>query len=161
MKAPGSPLEPTPTKGGQRKENVMLTKPTQREKRLRWPRKTRAAIYVCEPNAQNPDQSSEEISIDRQLMQCRCTAAMLQAEIVVEFIERQRSWPARPVLDFIVVSADRRKRFDLLIVASLDLLVRDTRDAFDIGWSLGSAEIGVTPANGHDEFPWTDEATPS
>jgi Resolvase, N terminal domain len=161
MKAPGSPLERTTTKGGQRNENVMLTNRKQREKRLRWPRTTRAAIYVREPKAQNPDQLSEEISIGRQLIECRCKAAMLNAEIVVEFIERQQSWPERPVLDFIVVSADRRKRFDLLIVASLDLLVRDTKDAFDIGWSLGSAEIGVTPANGLDEFPWTDEATPS
>jgi hypothetical protein len=86
---------------------------------------------------------------------------MLNAEIEVEFIERQASLPARPVLDFIVLSADRRKRFDLLIVASLDLLARDITDAIDIGWSLGFAEISVIPVNGHDEFPWTDEATPS
>ncbi|HEX5852525.1 MAG TPA: recombinase family protein [Solirubrobacteraceae bacterium] len=132
-----------------------------REKCLRWPRKTRAVIYVCEPRSQGSDESSGELSIGRQLIECRCKAAMLNAEIVVEFIERQASLPARPVLDFIVLSADRRKRFDLMIVASLDLLARDTRDAFDIGWSLGFAEIGVTPANGHDEFPWTDEATPS
>jgi hypothetical protein len=161
MRPVAIPLEITPMKGGQRKENEMLTNRKPREKRWRLPRKTRAAIYVCEPKAQDQDESSEEISIGRQLMECRCKAAMLNAEIVVEFIERQQSWPARPVLDFIVVSADRRKRFDLLIVASLGLLVRDVDDAFDIGWSLGFAEIGVTPANGLDEFPWTDEATPS
>jgi hypothetical protein len=138
----------------------MLTNRNPREKRLRWPRKTRAAIYVLEPRAQGPDKPSGEISIDRQLMECRCKAAMLRVEIVVEFIEREESWPARPVLDFIVVSADRRKRFDLVIVASLDLLVRDADDAFDIGWSLGCAEIDVTPANGHDKFPWTN-TTPS
>jgi hypothetical protein len=161
MKAPGSPLERTTTKGGQRKENVMPNIRKPRERRLRWPRKTRAVIYVCEPRSQGSDGSSGELSIGRQLIECRCKAAMLKAEIEVEFIERQASWPARPVLDFIVLSADRRKRFDLLIVASLDLLARDITDAIDIGWSLGFAEISVIPVNGHDEFPWTDEATPS
>jgi hypothetical protein len=139
----------------------MLTKRPRKENAWRRPHKTRAAIYLCEPRAQGPDESSGELSLGRQLMECRCTAAMLRAEIVVEFIERQDTWPARPVLDHIVVSADRGKRFDLLIVASLDLLVRDTDDAFDIGWSLGRAEIGVTPANGLDEFPWTNTTSSS
>ena len=161
MRPVAIPLEITPTKGGQRKENVMPNIRKPKERRLRWPRKTRAVIYLSEPRSQGADGSSGEFSIGRQLMECRCTAAMLNAEIVVEFIERQASLPARPVLDFIVLSADCRKRFDLLIVASLDLLVRDVDDAFDIGWSLGIAEIGVTTANGHDEFPWTDKATPS
>jgi hypothetical protein len=131
------------------------------EKRRRWPRQARAAIYVSEPRTQDPDESPDGLSVDRQLMECRCTAAILNAEIVVEFIERQRSWPGRPVLDFIVGNADRRKRFELLIVASLDLLVRDMDDAFDIGWNLGFGEICVIPTKGHDKSPWTDEATPS
>jgi len=153
MKAPGSPLERTTTKGGQRKENVMLNIRKHGENGWWQPRKPRAAIYLCEPETHGPDQSPDGPSIEYQRARCRCTAAAAHAEIVEEFIERRQSESWRPELNQLLRSAAGGKRFNHLIVFSLDLVAGDIDEAFEMAWFISSAGVGVIAVNWGDNFP--------
>ncbi len=153
MKARGNPLETTSTKGGQRKENVMHN--IRKRRKTEWweKRRPRVAIYLCEPQTTDPGESPNGPSIDYQRTRCRCMAETMHAEIVEEFIERQRSRVWRPALDQLLDSAAGGKRFNHLIVFSMDLLADDIDDAFETAWYIGSASVEVLPANWRDDYP--------
>lgn len=153
MKARGNPLETTSTKGGRRKENVMLNIRKRRENGWWQPRKPRVAIYLCEPQTHGPDQPPDGPSIDYQRARCRCTAAAAHAEIVEEFVERRRSRVWRPVLDQLLHSAAGGKRFNHLIVFSLDLVAGDIDEAFEMAWYISSAGVEVIAASWRDNYP--------
>jgi hypothetical protein len=153
MKARGNPLETTTTKGGQRKENVMLNIRNRRKKQWWQKRQPRVAIYLCEPETQESDQSPNEPSIDYQRACCRCTAAAMHAEVAGEFIERRQSWYLRPALHELLYSAAHDRRFNHLIVFSLDRLADDIDEAFEMAWVISSAGVEVTPANWRDDYP--------
>jgi hypothetical protein len=117
------------------------------------PRKPRAAIYLCEPQTRGSDQPPAGPSIDYQRARCRCTAAAAHAEIVEEFIERRWSRVWRPVLDQLLLSAAGGKRFNHLIVLSLDLVAGDIDEAIEMAWYISSAGVEVIAANWRDNFP--------
>lgn len=125
-----------------------------RRKAKRWEkRKPRVAIYLCEPETNGSGESPDGPSIEYQRTHCRCMAATMHAEIVEEFIERQRSRVWRPALDQLLISAEDGKRFNHLIVFSLDLLADDIDDAFETARYIASASVEVLPANWRDDYP--------
>src|ERR1700689_4524654 len=154
MKAPAVTRTQQQRKEALRKENVILNIRKCTEDEWWHPRKPRAAIYLCEPRPPNSDKSPDGPSIDSQRARCRCTAAAMHAEIVEEFIERQRSPVWRPALDQLLDSAAGGKRFNHLIVFSLDRLADDIDEAFETAWYIASAGVEVIPAN------WRDRPTP-
>jgi DNA invertase Pin-like site-specific DNA recombinase len=116
-------------------------------------RRPRAAIYLCESGTLDQDESPDGLSIDYQRARCRCTAAAMHAEIAGEFIERRPSPVWRPALDQLLSSAAGGRRFNHLIVFSLDRLADDIDEAFETAWYISSAGVEVIPANWRDYHP--------
>jgi Resolvase, N terminal domain len=156
MKAPGSPLERTTTKGGQRKENVMLSKRNRQEKDRRAPRKMRTAIYLRESTDDERNRPGGDLSVEQQRLLCRYKATQLWAEVTDEFVDDRHS--SQSGLAQVMA---RAQRLDYLIVSSLDRLVGDRDDAFDIAWRLGFAATIVFSVEVSYEFPWPEDTPPS
>jgi hypothetical protein len=128
------------------------------DREIPW-KKWRAAIYLREP-ADEWDIPLNEPSIDQQRALCRCTASVLNAEIVGEFVDKWRTDPSRPGLRQVLDLTLQEPRLDYLIVSSLDRLVSCIDEAFELAWWLGFASTVVIPANGEKGFPWTGTPPP-
>jgi hypothetical protein len=147
-------------KEARRKENVMLIirdseEPDQGESPV-W----RAAIYLREPDPHDLDGLPKGPSIDQQRLLCRCTATVLGAGVIGEFIDSWASLPLRPGLRQVLELASLNRRLDYLFVSSRDRLTSDCDEAFEIAWRLGYAGTVMVPADEAYEFPWTG-ATPN
>jgi len=134
----------------------MLTR-RKREERdwVPLPRVWRAAIYLREPNTDEWGIPLSAPSIDQQRLLCRCAATVLHAEVIGEFIDTVALSSSRPGLRRLLSVAGQEQRLDYLIVSSLDRLVSDCDEAFEIAWRLGFAGTVMIPADAEYEFPWT------
>jgi hypothetical protein len=138
----------------------MLTKRNRKEDDWKLPRIWRAAIYLREPASDSREAAHREPSISEQHLICRCVATVLHAEVVGEFVDERSSWPSRPGLRGVLERAGEEPRLDFLIVSSLERLVCDFDEAFEVAWRLGFAGTVWIPADAEGEFPWTGK-TPS
>jgi Resolvase, N terminal domain len=162
MKGLGGPLESTTsTKGGRRKENVMLTKRKREENDWKIPRVWRAVIYLSEPSLEGAGKAPNDVSIDRQRLLCRCVATVLHAEVVGEFVDERMSPLSRPGFRQMMDLVRQHPRLDYLIVSSMDRLIGESDAGFEIAWSLGFAGTLAIPADAEHEFPWTGATPPS
>jgi DNA invertase Pin-like site-specific DNA recombinase len=135
----------------------MRKKPNHEERNERKPRQCRAAIYLCVNGTEEMEPLDNVPSIDRQRVMCRLKAAVMHAEIIGEFVDRQLVSPSRPALRGVLELADTAE-LDFVIVSSLDRLTCDVNEAFDIALRLAFAGACVMPAFTEYGFPWTTNA---
>jgi resolvase-like protein len=102
----------------------------------------RAVIYLSEPVPDYLDEPRDELSIDQQVVLCRCTAAGMQYEIVGEFTDSRADLALRPGLRK-MIEAVETQRIDVLFVTSLERLAESYHDIVKIAWKLGRA--GTVP----------------
>jgi Resolvase, N terminal domain len=163
MKGPAVPSgEQHQRKEARRKEQIMPTRRKREDHSWEVPRVWRAAIYLCEFGTDEPDLLRNVPSIDQQRALCRCVATVLHAEVIGEFVDKQRFWwPSRQGLHKVVELAGQGQRLDYLIVSSRDRLAGDCDEAFEVAWRLGLAGTVVVPADTEHEIPWTGATPPS
>lgn len=138
----------------------MLTR-RKREERdwVPLPRVWRAAIYLSTDGNEEMRVLADVPPIAQQRVLCRCAATVLHAEVIGEFIDWELV-PSRPGVRQVLELADQDPRLDYLIVSSLDRLVSNSDEAFEIAWRLGFAGTVVIFADAEHEFPWTGKPAP-
>jgi hypothetical protein len=119
----------------------------------------RAVIYLCKDAVEEMQPLDDVPSIDRQRLLCRDTAAVLHAEVIGEFADRQFIG-FRLALHEVLELARKDPQLDYLIVASRDRLTADPNEAFEIAWRLGFAGTVIVPADAGHKFPWTGATHP-
>jgi hypothetical protein len=102
----------------------------------------RAVIYLSEPVPDYLDEPRDELSIDQQLVLCRCVAAGMQYEVVGEFTDSRADLASRPGLRQ-VIKAVETQRIDVLFITSLERLSDSYHDIVKVSWKLGRA--GTVP----------------
>jgi hypothetical protein len=105
----------------------------------------RAVIYLSEPVPNYLDEPRDELSIDQQLVLCRCVAAVMQYEVVGEFTDSRADLASRPGLRQ-MIEAVETQRIDFLIITSLERLADSYHDITRIAWKLGRAGTVPVPA---------------
>jgi hypothetical protein len=152
MKAPAVPWNQQQRKEALRKEKAMST-PTNSEERDRGPEACLAAIYLCGPEPGDADQFHEIAPIPQQRMHCRCLAAVMNAEVVGEFVdEAMTRW--RPGLYEATMLAARGKPVNYPSCPRWTGWHATPTQMFGIAWRLGSSGTGVLAADEHRVPLW-------
>jgi Resolvase, N terminal domain len=129
----GSLREQHQRKEARRKEATMPTPNQHETEDQEKPR--RAAIYLSEPVPDCLDEPRDELSIDHQLVLCRCVAKALQLEVIGVFADPRDDLALRPGLRQALAAAEMQ-RPDILIVSSLERLAESYHDIVKIAWNL-------------------------
>jgi hypothetical protein len=138
-------------KEARRKEATMPT-PNQHETDDQEKPK-RAVIYLSEPVPDYLDEPRDELSIDQQLVLCRCTAAAMQYEVIGEFTDSRADLVARPGLRKMIETVETQ-RIDVLFITSLERLSDSYHDIVKIAWKLGRAGTVPVPVEvGWESMP--------
>lgn len=145
----GSLREQHQRKEARRKEATMPTPNQHETEDQEKPR--RAAIYLSEPVPDCLDEPRDELSIDHQLVLCRCVAKALQLEVIGVFADPRDDLALRPGLRQALAAAEMQ-RPDILIVSSLERLAESYHDIVKIAWKLGRAGTIPVPAEVGCEF---------
>jgi len=144
MKGQAVPLyEQHQRKEARRKEATMPTTNQHETEDQEKPR--RAVIYLSEPVPNHLDEPRDELSIEQQIVLCRCVAAAMQYEVVGEFTDSRADLASRPGL-LQVIKAVETQRIDILIISSLERLADSYHDIVKISWKLGRAGTVPVPA---------------
>jgi hypothetical protein len=143
MKGLAVPSKYQQRKEARRKEAVMPRTNQHETEDQKKPQ--RAAIYLSEPVPSDLDEPRDELSIDLQIVLCRCAAEAMQFEVVGEFADTQADLALRPGLRKAMKVA-REQRLDFLVVSSLERLGDSYYDIVRVAWHLGLAGIVPVPA---------------
>jgi Resolvase, N terminal domain len=143
MKGWAVPSKDQQRKEARRKEAAMPTTNQHETEDRKKPR--RAIIYLSEPVPNDLDEPRDELSIDQQLVLCRCVATGMQYEVVGEFTDSRADLASRPGLHQAIAVAETQ-RPDILIVSSLERLADSYHDITRIAWKLGRAGTVPVPA---------------
>jgi DNA invertase Pin-like site-specific DNA recombinase len=113
----------------------------------------RAAIYLSEPVPNYLDEPRDELSIDQQLVICRCVAKALQLEVIGVFADPRDDLALRPGLHQ-AMAVIETQRPDILVISSLERLADSYHDITRIAWKLGRAGTVPVPAEvGYESLP--------
>jgi hypothetical protein len=144
MKGQAVPLREQHQRKEARRKEATMPKTNQHETEDRK-KPRRAVIYLSEPVPDYGDEPRDELSIDQQVVLCRCVAKGMHFEVVGEFTDSRADLALRPGLRQ-MIEAVETQRIDFLIISSLERLADSYHDIVKISWKLGRAGTVPVPA---------------